>query len=103
MEAPLLSLHTPSEAAKLLAGRLKGLRLAQALTRETLAERAGVSGASLKRFETTGEASLKLLLRVALVLGRLQEVTTLFQPPAAATMAELKARLDQPLRKRGRR
>ena len=102
MEPSLLSLHTPSEAAKALADRMKHLRLGQAWTRETLAERAGVSAASLKRFETTGEASLKLVLRVALVLGRLEEVTQLFQPPEAATMAELKARFDQPKRKRGR-
>jgi transcriptional regulator with XRE-family HTH domain len=95
-------MQTPGEAGKALAERAKALRLGLAWTRETLAERAGVSSASIKRFETTGEASLKLVLRLALVLGRLEEFSPLFQPPEAATMAELKARFDRPARKRGR-
>ena len=96
-------MHTPAETAQALADRAKALRLGLAWTRETLAERAGVTSASIKRFETTGEASLKLILRVALALGRLAEFTQLFQPPEAATMAELVGRLERPSRKRGRR
>jgi transcriptional regulator with XRE-family HTH domain len=72
------------------------------LTRETLAQRAGITAASLKRFETTGAASLDLVLRLAFALGRLDDFTGAFQPPEAATLAELKARYDRPLRKRGR-
>ena len=81
---------------------MKALRLGQAWTRETLAQRAGVAPASIKRFETTGEASLKRLLWVALALGRLEEFTVLLQPPETATMGELKVRLAKPVRKRGR-
>lgn len=98
----LLSLQTPFEAGQALADRARLLRLGLAWTRETLADRAGVSSASIKRFETTGEASLKLVLRVALALGRLEEFTQLFLPPEAASLAELKARYDRPRRKRGR-
>jgi transcriptional regulator with XRE-family HTH domain len=102
MEAPLLSLQTPFEAGKAMAGRAKALRLFKGLTRATLARRAGVSGASLKRFETTGAASLDLVLRVAFALGRLEDFAEAFRLPEAATLAEVRARFDRPARKRGR-
>jgi len=98
----LLSLQTPAESGKSMAERAKALRLLKSLTRETLAQRAGITAASLKRFETTGAASLDLVLRLAFALGRLDDFTGAFQPPEAATLAELKARYDRPLRKRGR-
>lgn len=102
MEAPLLSLQTPGEAGKALAGRARAMRLLRTWTRETLARRAGVSAASLKRFETTGAASMELVLRVAFALGRLEDFAHAFDPPEVATLAELKARSDRPVRKRGR-
>ena len=102
MVTALLSLQTPGEAGKSLAERAKALRLLKAWTRETLAERAGVSAASLKRFETTGAASLDLVLRVAFALNRLEDFTRALEPPEATTLAELKSRFDRPQRKRGR-
>ncbi len=102
MDSPLLSLQTPGEAALALAARAKALRLARLLTRATLARRAGVSSASLKRFETEGAASLELVLRVAFALGRLEDFTEVFSPPQAATLAELQARFERPARKRGK-
>jgi transcriptional regulator with XRE-family HTH domain len=102
MDAPLLSLQTPFEAARSLAERAKALRLSASWTRSTLARRAGISAASLKRFETTGAASLDLVLRVAFAMGRLGDFTEALQPTEAATLAELQARLARPARKRGR-
>jgi transcriptional regulator with XRE-family HTH domain len=102
MEAPLLSLQAPFDAGKAMAERAKALRLLRAWTRETLARRAGVSAASLKRFETSGAASLALVLRAAFALGRLEDFAHAFDPPEVATLAELRARCDRPLRKRGR-
>lgn len=99
----LLAMQTPGETAKTLAARVQALRLLRSWTRETLASRAGVSPASLKRFETTGAASLELLLRVAFALSRLEDFTRALELPEAATLAELKARHDHPPRKRGRR
>lgn len=102
MEAPLLSLQSPREAGHAMAQRAKAMRLRKSWTRTTLALRAGVSEASLKRFETTGAASLDLVLRVAFALGGLAEFDRVFQAPEAATLAELEARQERPLRKRGR-
>jgi transcriptional regulator with XRE-family HTH domain len=97
----LLNQLMPEEMAVALGAKAKALRLLAGWKRLTLAERAGVSGASLKRFEQTGQASLELVLRVALSLGRLEEFGTLLAPPPARSIDELDRRLRQPLPKRG--
>ena len=56
-----------------LAGRFKARRLAMNFWQEGLAKRAGVSWSWLKRFEYTGLVSLDSLLRLALVLGCLDD------------------------------
>lgn len=98
----LPNLLTPLETQLLLARRFKTMRLTAGYKRETLALRAGVSEASLKRFEISGEISLKSLLQLAHALGRLQEFTDMFQPPEAETLAELKARTSKRIPLRGR-
>ena len=103
MHANTLSLKTPSEMARALADRARALRLLRSWTRVTLAKRAGVSVASLKRFENTGKASLELVFKVAHALGRLYECDELFQPPAARSLAELDKQASRRDRKRGSR
>lgn len=98
----LMTLVTPHEMGMQLAQRVQQLRLQQGWTRTTLAARAGVTAASLKRFETTGRASLDLLLRVVQALGRMGEFESLLRPPAARSMAELEQQATQTVRKRGR-
>jgi len=102
MTTQKLSLIGPSEMAEVLAGRARGLRLLKGWRQRTLAERAGVSTASLRRFETTGKASLELLLKVAYALARLDEFDQLLQPPPARSIEELEERGNAPERKRGR-
>jgi transcriptional regulator with XRE-family HTH domain len=102
MNATTLSLVGPAEMGKSLAGRAKALRLLKGWTRNTLAQRAGVTAASLKRFETTGKASLELVLRVAHALARLEEFSKILQPPPAQSIEELEHRAAKPARKRGR-
>ena len=91
----------PEECAVNLGAKAKALRLSAEWKRATLAERAGVTEASLKRFEQTGQASLELVLRVALSLGRLAEFEGLLEPPPARNMEELERQLNRPLPKRG--
>ncbi|MBI4179666.1 helix-turn-helix transcriptional regulator [bacterium] len=92
----------PVDMAHLLAERVKTIRLIKGWTRTTLAKRAGVSVASLKRFETTGLASLELVLKAAHALSRLREFEKLLAPPAARSIEELEARAAPPVRRRGR-
>ncbi|MDC0718816.1 helix-turn-helix domain-containing protein [Nannocystis bainbridge] len=96
-------LFTTEEVAQRLAGRLKELRLARDWRRETLAERAGISAGTVKRFETTGQIALDNLLRLALALGCLEQFEALFAPPPARSLAELEQRGQAPVRQRGRR
>lgn len=97
-----LSLKGPSDMAGSLAKRVKALRLLRAWTQATLAQRAGVTVASYRRFETTGKASLELVLKVAHALARLEEFDQIFQSPPARSIEELEQRTAQPTRKRGR-
>ena len=102
MNAKTLTLLNHAEIGKSLADRAEALRLLKGWKRNTLAQRAGVSAASLKRFETTGKASLELVLKVAHALARLDEFSKLFQPPPAQSIEELEHRAAKPVRKRGR-
>ena len=95
------SLLTPEETAQNLAGKIRELRLARNWKQVTLAERAGVTTASLRRFEQTGLVSLQNLLKLAFALGRLSDFEELLQPPQAASIKELEASDKKHRPKRG--
>ncbi len=95
-------LRTPAEVALGLAARLRALRLERSWKRDTLAARAGVSAATLKRFERTGEVSLGTLLRLCEALDRLAELDRILEPAAARSMKELEERAVRKVPKRGR-
>ena len=96
------SLKTPEDVSRILAARLKELRLARGWKQATLAQRSGVSLASLRRFEESGRVSLESLLDLAFALSRLDDFEALFQAPRASSLAELEAGERRPARKRGR-
>lgn len=94
-------LLTPEETAQSLAEKIRALRLARNWKQATLAERSGVTLASLRRFERTGQASLQNLLKLAFAMGRLDDFEQLLQPPDAGSIAELEAANDIHKPKRG--
>ncbi len=96
------NLLTPVDAQGLLARHFKELRLTAGFKRSTLATRSGVTESSLKRFETSGEVSLKNLLRLAHALGRLQEFEPIFQVDEADSLEELKTSAKKKIPQRGR-
>jgi transcriptional regulator with XRE-family HTH domain len=96
------SLTTPEQVSRDLATRIKALRLARGWKQTTLAQRSGVSLASLRRFEESGRISLQSLLDLAFALNRLDDFEAVLQPPPASSLAELEAREKRPARKRGR-
>ncbi len=73
-----LTLRTPREVMLDCAARTRELRIAENITQKALSERVGVAVGTIKRFEKTGEIQFHHLLRVALVLGRLEEFDSLF-------------------------
>lgn len=92
----------PGEVGRLLADRARGLRLLRGWKQATMAQRAGVTLASYRRFESTGKASLELVLKVAHALARMDEFEKVFMPPAARSIQELERQVDMPRRQRGR-
>ena len=87
-----LQLSTPEEVERQLASRVRALRLRRNWKQSTLAERSGVSLPTIRRYERTGRATLKVVLRLCHALGRLDEFTELLLPPQASSIAELEAR-----------
>ena len=82
-------LHTPEDVAGTVAERIRALRLLRKWKQSTLAERAGVSLASLRRFERTGKGSIDLLLRLAFTLDRLPDFLDIFLTDSPTTLDEL--------------
>jgi len=99
----MISIITPNEMVKHLALRAKFKRLSLNMSQKTLSERSGVSYGVLKKFEQTGQISLKSLLKIALSLGTLEDFYDLFafkKPEEAISFDDL---LKDNSRKRGRK
>lgn len=71
-------LKFPQEVAKDIALQEKKKRKGRKLTQEELSKRAGISLASLKRFEQTGEISFVSLIKMADILGEKDAFEKLF-------------------------
>ena len=85
-------LITPADVMLQTAQRAKALRLEQNITQQELADKAGIAVGTVKRFEKTGEVQFNHLLRIALLLGRLDDFKTLFAADdVPASLYEFKA------------
>lgn len=98
-----VNMMTPQEMQRAIAERLRSLRLELNLSQQTLAARSGVSYGSLKKFEQTGQISLASLLKLALVLGCMDDFKTLFASKAADKAVSLDDLIKNETRKRGRK
>lgn len=70
---------TPEKVNKNLIERFKKRRKETKLSQKKLAEISGVSYGSIRRFESTGEISLKSLLYLAYKINCLQDFEELFK------------------------
>jgi DNA-binding XRE family transcriptional regulator len=94
----------PTMIIKKIAERVKQNRLEMNLTQRALASRAGVSFASLRRFESTGEISIKSLVMLAVAMDATEEFSTLFSKPKYQSLDQLIASSNSyKIKKRGRR
>lgn len=80
-----LSLLVPQDVMLLYGSRVRALRIQAGITQKELAQRAGVSEGTIKKFEHTGEIQLRSLLAIALVLNRLDEFEEMFKLPDVPT------------------
>lgn len=69
---------TPKDVALQIAARVKARRLELDLTQEGLSARAAVKFSTYRKFEQTGEISLKGLLQIGFALNALPEFDALF-------------------------
>ncbi|MBE6367209.1 MAG: helix-turn-helix transcriptional regulator [Lentisphaerae bacterium] len=74
------NLKSPVDVMLSIAQRAKALRLEQNITQQELADKVGIAIGTVKRFEKSGEIQFNHLLRIALVLGRLDEFSDIFAP-----------------------
>jgi len=75
-----LNFLSSSEIVKLLGQRLKQERLLREWTQAELARRAAVSLTTISNLEAGRNVSVETFVQVAMVLGRTQELSELFQP-----------------------
>ncbi len=73
-----------------LVEREKKRRKSMHISQKTLANRSGVSYASIRRFESIGEISLTSLLKIAKVLDCLEDFTCLFKTPFVKSLKDYK-------------
>ena len=98
-----LNLLVSSDIKKQLAADVKRLRLVvHGWKRDTLAQRSGVPSSTIKRFESTGEISLRQFLMLVQALGMLSRFDHLLETDVEGMrMDDLLQQVDRNERKRG--
>ena len=79
--ASLLSLLTATDVQDRLAKSVRGRRRQRGLSRRVLAERSTVPASTIKRFETTGQISLRQFILLWQCLDELQRLAALADAP----------------------
>lgn len=88
----ILESHTLPDANEIgleIAANLRRRRVEKDLTRDQLADKAGISVSNLTRFEQKGLISLSNLVQLAIAMGYLSEIRSIFSQPKYDTMEEL--------------
>ena len=82
--------HTLTEQGVLggIVERVKERRKELKLTQQELSQRSGVSYASIRRFESTGEISFNSLLKIASVLNAIADFNMLFSNELVSDLKE---------------
>lgn len=86
--------RSPREVQDHLAAALRQRRRARKHSRQEAANVSGVPAPTIRRFETTGEISLRQFLMLCARYGDLERAEALFPEPGPATMDELLATHD---------
>lgn len=105
IDANILSLieKTPDSLMSGIAQRVKQRRLEKGWTQNMLATKAGVSLASYRRFESSGEISLHSLVMLAFALEMTDEFETLFSRKTYQSIDDIVKADQAKQRRRGNR
>ena len=87
----MMLLLSVQEAQEEIRKQVKALRKAEGWTQAELSKRSGVPLATLRKFEQTGQISLKGLLKILMVLGKLGEISQALkiEEPVYKTLSEI--------------
>ena len=89
---------TADEIGKILAQRLKALRVQNEIAQADMAERMGVSRSTLNTLENTGKGSVTSWIKLVQCLGQEAQLQPLFKP-LTTSIADM-AKQQQPARQR---
>lgn len=81
---------TEEKAIENLVNRVIARRKELKISQKDLAVKSGVSYGSIRRFETTGEISLKSLIQIAKVLNSLEDFNKLFVHTQITNLKDIK-------------
>lgn len=95
--------ENPDSILKRIAERVKARRLELNLTQKAFARRAGVGYDAYRKFETTGEVTLRNLVLCAIALGDTDGLAELFTRKSYQSIDELLKTQEIKKRKRGSR
>lgn len=83
------TLDSADDIALKLSEDFRRRRIEKSLTRDEIAQTAGIAVSNIVRFEQKGLISLKNLISLAMALGYTSEIKNMFATPKYSTMEEL--------------
>lgn len=95
--------NTPDSILKIIAERVKERRLEQNLTQKAFAKRAGVGYDAYRKFENTGDITLRNLVLCAIALDDTANFSELFSKKSYQSIDDLLKMKEVKKRKRGSR
>lgn len=98
MRCKMFELSTPQEILKEFARRVKEERIRQNKTQEIISKRVGIGLATYQRFENSGQIKFESFISILVVLGKVQELSSVLIGPAFSP----KALFTTPSKKRQR-
>lgn len=99
----ITNINTPSSVMLQIADSVKARRLELNLTQSALAKRSDMSLSSYRRFETSGDISLKSLVQIAFALDATDDFLELFSKKQYTSIDDVVASTKVETRKRGTR
>jgi transcriptional regulator with XRE-family HTH domain len=103
MDIDTITNINPDAVIKGIAARVKARRLEKDLTQKAFAARAGIGYDAYRKFEATGDITLRNLMQCALVLDGLDGFVNLFVTKQYASLDSLIESNRTRTRKRGKR
>lgn len=93
--ATMLAIKSQEELLSSLGGKIKRMRLDCNWTREELVKRSGIAYSTLRRLESTGNASMSDYLKALRALGGLDKLADLIKPPPVSPYELIRLRGKQ--------